>query len=119
MVVGRMVSRVALSMMRKTLTAPRGGCQARPAFRQFAAVSPVREYRESTPTKEAESMMRALVIMGLAALLMLPVGEAVRGSLYGYSSVRGELCQGMASEFHHETGSTVLVSQYGSGEMLE
>src|SRR6266705_3727840 len=112
-----MVSRVALSM-RRTLTAPRGGCQARPAFRRFAAVPPVREYRESTPTKEAENIMRALVVMSLAALLMLPVGATAQGSLNVYCSVQAEWCQGIATEFQRQTGIKVASSQKGSGETL-
>jgi len=78
----------------------------------------VREYRESTPTKEAENIMRALVIMGLAALLMLPVGAAAQGSLNVYCSVQAEWCQGIATEFQRQTGIKVAISQKGSGETL-
>src|SRR5438128_11478041 len=112
-----MVSRVALSM-RRTLTAPRGGCQARPAFRRFAAVSPVREYRESIPTREAENIMRALVVMSLAALLMLPVGAAAQGSLNVYCSVQAERCQGLPTERQRQTGIKVAISQNVSGPTL-
>src|SRR5438093_10032353 len=63
-------------------------------------------------------MMRALVIMGLAALLMLPVGAAAQGSLNVYCSVQAEWCQGIATEFQRQTGIKVAISQKGSGETL-
>ncbi|PYM74163.1 MAG: iron ABC transporter substrate-binding protein [Candidatus Rokuibacteriota bacterium] len=62
--------------------------------------------------------MRALVVMSLAALLMLPVGAAAQGSLNVYCSVQAEWCQGIATEFQRQTGIKVAISQKGSGETL-
>ena len=63
-------------------------------------------------------MMRAFVVVGLTALLTLPVGAAAQGSLNVYCSVQAEWCQGIATEFQRQTGIKVAISQKGSGETL-
>jgi iron(III) transport system substrate-binding protein len=63
-------------------------------------------------------MMRAFVVVGLAALLTLPVGAAAQGSLNVYCSVQAEWCQGIATEFQRQTGVKVAITQKGSGETL-
>jgi len=59
----------------------------------------VREYREFTPTEEAEGMMRAYAFVGLAVLLLLPGESAAQGTLNVYCSVQAEWCQAIATEF--------------------
>jgi iron(III) transport system substrate-binding protein len=63
-------------------------------------------------------MMRAFVVVGLAALLTLPAGVAAQGSLNVYCSVQAEWCQGIATEFQRQTGVKVAITQKGSGETL-